>query len=159
VRCLAQLFADWFAAGCPGKKSRNSLKASTLAGYRFLADQYIIPSLGQIALGKLTQEDVNRFYRQLEAGQQPRAVKGKGRGQKVKPLSLRTVRHASVVLKAASWPTIRLKAHGCRKGRECSTSTRLASTLCGRRRKRASSLPDAPPVTTMPPSTLPCTPA
>lgn len=52
---LAQAFESWYAYAALG------LKETSCAKYRYLADQYILPSLGSIQLSALTEGDIEHF--------------------------------------------------------------------------------------------------
>jgi integrase len=76
---------EWLAASVTGR-----LRPRTAESYASTVRLYLKPSVGRIALAKLTPEHVNRLRRELEA-----------RGGERGPLSSTTVRYAIVVLRIA----------------------------------------------------------
>jgi Phage integrase, N-terminal SAM-like domain len=103
---------------------RGRLRPSTVASYELVANLYLRPTLGRVALAKLTPETVVRTVRQLEA-----------RGT----LSPRTISLALTVLKVSlnravksgrlipTRPTSSARRHGC-----AASSDRSQPTRCGR---------------------------
>lgn len=79
---VAEALEQWL------EQARASLKASTLATTRVILDAHLLPRMGEVALGELTNESVEGLYCDL--------VQGGGRGGRA--LSSATVRRAHNVL-------------------------------------------------------------
>jgi len=59
------LFGDWIDFWY-GIYSKQSLRATTQAGYEDCIYKHIIPEIGKIPLNKLTQNDLQQFYARLK---------------------------------------------------------------------------------------------
>lgn len=62
-----QTLTTWFDYWLGTIAPLEGRKAKTIAGYRFVADRYILPTLGQRTLAALTVRDVERWVQQLAA--------------------------------------------------------------------------------------------
>lgn len=75
-----------------------SIKPQTLAGYRYLVTQYVVPKIGHVRLQALQPAMLTRLYRELhESG----GVRGRG-------LSLRTVEYVHSILRKALNDAVRI---------------------------------------------------